>query len=82
MTASPEPGRDATAGHVRLVTVQQAIAEARTELDEYERRYGVTSDRLQEAFTDGSGRLRQTGEYLRWAGMLERWRELTARAAS
>jgi hypothetical protein len=69
-------------GHVRLVTVEQAIAEARAKLDEYEQRYGVASEHLREAFTDASGRVRETGEYLQWVGMLERWRALTARPAS
>jgi hypothetical protein len=69
-------------GHVRLVTVEQAIAEARAKLDDYEQRYGVASERLREAFTDASGRFRETGEYLQWVCMLERWRALTARPAS
>jgi hypothetical protein len=82
MTASAAPGSDRAAGHVRLVTLQQAVTEARARLDDYERRYGVTSDRLHEAFTDGAGRVRETGEYLQWVEMLGRWRELTTRTAS
>jgi hypothetical protein len=69
-------------GHVRLVTVEQAIVEARAKLDDYEQRYGVASERLREAFTDASGRVRETGEYLQWVAMLERWRALSGRAVS
>jgi hypothetical protein len=69
-------------GHVRLVSIAQAIEEARAKLDDYEQRYGVSSDRLHEAFTDASGRVRETGEYLQWVTMLERWQQLTARVAS
>jgi hypothetical protein len=82
MTGRANPRTDHEIGHVRLVTVEQAVAEAREKLDDYERRYGVTSDRLREAFTDAAGRLRETGEYLQWVATLERWRELSARAAS
>jgi hypothetical protein len=69
-------------GHVRLVTIAQAIEEARVKLDDYEQRYGVSSDRLREAFPDASGRVRETGEYLQWVTTLERWQQLTARVAS
>jgi hypothetical protein len=76
---------DATArsgsGTVRVVTLDQAIAEARAELDSYERTYGVPSDRLAEAFVDATGELRETGQYVRWMSTLERWRALTVRAA-
>ncbi len=82
--------RDATAGRrgssgsgtVRIVTLEQAIAEARAELDGYERSYAVPSDRLAEAFVDATGVFRQTGQYLRWVATLERWQALTARAAA
>ena len=82
MTGRANPRRGPETGHVRLVTVEQAIAEAREKLDDYERRYGVSSDRLGEAFTDAAGRLRETGEYLQWVATLERWRELSTRVAS
>jgi hypothetical protein len=63
--------------NVRVVTLDQAIRDARAALDEYECRYGVVSDRLGEAFTDAAGRLHKTGAYLQWQTMLERWRQLT-----
>lgn len=65
------------AGNVRVVTVEQAVRDARTVLDEYERRYGVTSERLAEAFTDAAGQLHETGAYLQWRTMLDRWRQLS-----
>jgi hypothetical protein len=68
-------------GTVRIVTLEQAIADARAELDAYERTYGVPSDRLAEAFVDATGVLRETGQYVRWMSTLERWRSLTSRAA-
>jgi hypothetical protein len=68
-------------GTVRVVTLEQAIADARAELDAYERSYGVPSDRLAEAFVDATGALRETGQYVRWTSTLERWRSLTVRAA-
>lgn len=82
MTGPATPRRDDDAGHVRLVTVDQAIAEARVKLDDYEARYGVPSDRRHEAFVDGDGHLRETGEYLQWSATLERLEQLTTRAAS
>lgn len=63
--------------NVRVVTLDQAIRDARTVLDDYECRYGVVSERLGEAFTDAAGRLHETGAYLQWKAMLERWRQLT-----
>jgi hypothetical protein len=72
----------AGAGHVRLVTVEQAVDEARERLDDYERRYGVPSERLRDAFVDGDGRLRETGEYLQWLATLERWARLSRQLAS
>jgi hypothetical protein len=82
MTGRVEPRRSVQTGHVRLVTVEQAVAEAREKLDDYERRYGVASERLGDAFTDASGRLRETGEYLQWLATFERWRQLSLRLAS
>jgi hypothetical protein len=81
MTGRATPRRPLQTGHVRLVTVEQAIAEAREKLDDYERRYGVSSERLGDAFTDASGRLRETGEYLQWHATFERWCALSARTA-
>jgi hypothetical protein len=82
MTGRALPREMPETGHVRLLTIEQAIDEARAKLDDYERRYGVVSDQLREAFTDDSGRVRETGEYLQWVAMFERWRQLTTRADS
>ncbi len=65
-------------GNVRVVTIDEAVRDARAALDEYERRYGVVSERRAEAFTDSAGRLHPTGAYLQWTSMLERWRQLTS----
>jgi hypothetical protein len=70
-----------TSSTVRVVTIEQAVGDARNALDEFERRYGVASERLVEAFTDASGRVRKTGDYLRWLDTLERFRQLSARLA-
>jgi hypothetical protein len=69
-----------TDSNVRVVTVEQAIRDARDVLDDYERRYGVASERLGDAFTDASGRIHETGAYLQWRATLERWRALTVAA--
>ena len=69
-------------GNVRVVTVEDAIIEARWRLDEFEQRYGVTSDRLAEAFTDAAGQLIRTGAFLQWTATLERWRTLTGLPAT
>jgi hypothetical protein len=74
--------RTAGTGHVRLVTVEDAVVEARALLDDYEERYGVPSDRLRDAFRDANGRFRETGEYLQWVAVLERWQRLSRRLAS
>jgi hypothetical protein len=82
MTGRAAPRPIPATGHVRLVTVPQAIDEARAKLDDLEQRYGVSSERLREAFVDASGRVRETGEYLLWLALYDRWQELTARLAS
>jgi hypothetical protein len=82
MTGRAAPRPIPATGHVRLVTVQQAIDEARAKLDDLEHRYGVSSERLRDAFVDASGRVRETGEYLLWLALYDRWQELTARVAS
>jgi hypothetical protein len=82
MTGRASPRRTSGTGHVRLVTIEQALAEAREDLDDFERRYGVPSDRMEEAFTDAAGRLRETGDFLRWSDTLARWQQLAHRTAS
>jgi hypothetical protein len=69
-----------TSPNVRIVTLEEALVAARAELDEFERQYGVSSDRLAEAFTDEDGQLHETGQYVRWVDTLERWRDLKDRA--
>ncbi|MFA9431773.1 hypothetical protein [Egicoccus sp. AB-alg2] len=82
MTDRATPGGLANGGHVRVVTLDQAAAEARELLDDYERRYGLPSERRAEAFTDASGRLHQTGDYLLWSATWQRWCDLRSRLAS
>ncbi|WP_130648975.1 hypothetical protein [Egicoccus halophilus] len=82
MTDRAAPGGLLTGGHVRVVTLDQAAAEARERLDEYESRYDLPSERRAEAFTDAQGHLHQTGDYLLWTDTWQRWRALTARLSS
>ena len=65
-----------TTSNVRVVTIEEAITEARRRLDDFEQRYGVSSDRLAEAFTDPAGELVPTGAFLQWTATFERWHTL------
>jgi hypothetical protein len=69
--------QSSTSSNVRVVTIEEAVAEARRRLDDFEQRYGVTSDRLAEAFTDATGQLVPTGAFLLWSATFERWRTLS-----
>lgn len=78
MTELRSRNPSSASSNVRVVTVEEAVAEARRRLDDFEQRYGVASERLAEAFTDASGRLVETGAYLQWTATYERWRQLSA----
>ncbi|MFA9444586.1 hypothetical protein [Egicoccus sp. AB-alg6-2] len=82
MTDRSAPGGLVSGGHVRVITLEQAAVEARELLDDFERRYGLPSDRRGEAFTDADGVLQRTGDYLLWSTTWERWHGLTSRLAS
>jgi hypothetical protein len=71
-----------TASNVRVVTIDEAVTEARRRLDDFEQRYGVSSDRLAEAFTDATGELVETGAFLLWTATFERWRTLRGSPAA
>jgi hypothetical protein len=82
MTDRSAPGGFEQSGHVRVVTLEQARSEARALLDDYEQRYGVSSERRHEAFTGADGTVQETGDYLLWTTTWERWQELTTQQAS
>ncbi len=71
-----------TWSNVRVVTIEEAITEARRRLDDFEQRYGVSSERLAEAFTDATGEVVRTGAFLQWAATFERWRTLSGQPAA
>jgi hypothetical protein len=71
-----------TSSNVRVVTIDEAVTEARRRLDDFEQRYGVSSDRLAEAFTDAAGELVETGAFLQWTATFERWRTLRGSPAA
>jgi hypothetical protein len=71
-----------TSSNVRVITIEEAVTEARRRLDDFEQRYGVSSDRLAEAFTDAAGELVPTGAFLQWAATFERWRTLSGSPAA
>lgn len=79
MTDRGSPGGIERGGHVRVVTLGQAAAEARELLDDFEARYGLPSIERARAFTDDDGEVQRTGDYLLWSATFERWRELTGR---
>lgn len=81
MTDRGLPGGIEQGGHVRVVTLDQAAAEARALLDDFEARYGLPSVERARAFTGADGELQRTGDYLLWSATFERWRELTGRTA-
>ena len=70
-----------TSSNVRVVTIDEAVTDARRRLDDFEHRYGVPSDRLAEAFTDATGELIETGAFLLWTATFERWRTLSGSPA-
>ncbi len=50
----------------------------RATLDDFEQRYGVTSDRLADAFKASDGKLRETQDFLDWTHTYEAWRLLVS----
>jgi len=54
-----------------------ARAEARHILDDFEARYGVPSERLMEPFLRADGHVNETKEFRAWAKAWARWQILT-----
>ncbi|HXW81454.1 MAG TPA: hypothetical protein VEJ84_18265 [Acidimicrobiales bacterium] len=58
---------------------QLTIADVRAELDTWERKYGVTSEQLAEAFRDPvKGGIVETDDFHSWIMAYETWLELNA----
>lgn len=50
-------------------------------LREFERRYGVPSERFPDAFRDENGRLRESDDFHEWSSIYAAWRVATRQPA-
>lgn len=55
-----------------------SLEELRAELDDFERRYGHPSGRLDAAFTRDDGSLDETADFHRWSQVYAAWQSATA----
>ncbi len=53
--------------------------DVRAELDVWEGRYGVASDRLADAFADSTGNLAETDDFHAWSQTYDAWLRLNGR---
>ncbi len=51
------------------------IADLRTRLDDFERRYSTSSERLADAFRDERGELIETADFHRWCSDYAAWKQ-------
>ncbi len=77
MTTEPVP----VSHDLRISVVDAGTERARlrTELDRFEERYQLPSERLAEAFTDADGRLDESEDFHAWGSAWASYQILTAR---
>lgn len=63
----------------RVTRRRLSPADVRSELDVWEARYGVPSDRLADAFCDTAGRLVETDDFHAWSQTYDTWLHVGAR---
>lgn len=70
---------EARAVKIGVVDADAERTRLRAELDRFEKRYGVPSERLADAFTDPDGRLEESDDFHAWGKAWASYQILTGR---